>query len=213
MSPSPSPPPPAPTAATPGPRAAAFIQLYHSALSNTLRSISYETFSACFPSIAARAGPALSHMHSAFVARLSSFAIEEFEAILRERDVVRGLNRLEDVIGDARRRKRDAEEKGEKGGEEEIPPHMLPAERVRDAHLKQVLAAQQGQLNAKLQNAQILNEGLVEKLKEQRKEIEGLVGLLEGVVRDLEEGGGLLAAEGEGLAAGAREAEEELRDG
>lgn len=52
------------------------------------------------------------------------------------------------------------------------------------------------------------NAGLVNTLTEQRNEIENLVRVLEGVVRDLEEAGGLLQAEGGELARGAREGEQ-----
>ena len=71
---SPSPPPSAPTASTPGPRASAFITLYNNALSNTLKSISYDSFAACFPLIAAQAPDSLRAMHGAFVGRLEGFA-------------------------------------------------------------------------------------------------------------------------------------------
>jgi kinetochore protein NNF1 len=203
---SPSPPPPAPTASTPGPRAAAFIQLYESALANTLRSISYESFSACFPSISASAPASLQHMHSAFISRLSTFARDEFDTILEERRVVENLNRLEELIADARRRKSAAGERSE----EVVPPHMQPAASVRDAHLNPILAAQRSQLNARLQTTQSQNAALAEKLVAQRNEIQQLLGALEGVVKDLEEGGELLGKESEALAAGAREVEEEL---
>jgi hypothetical protein len=47
----------------------------------------------------------------------------------------------------------------------------------------------------------------VKTLTEQRTEIESLVGILEGVVRDLEEAGSLLQAEAGSLAEEAREGE------
>lgn len=75
---SPSPPPSAPTASTPGPRASAFITLYNNALSNTLKSISYESFAACFPLIAQQAPDSLRAMHGAFVGRLEGFAKVRF---------------------------------------------------------------------------------------------------------------------------------------
>lgn len=112
--PSPSPPPQAPTATLPGPRATAFINLYNSALNSTLSSISYETFSECFPLIAAQAPGALKAMHESVVSRLGGFAREEFEVILKERSVVSRLNELEDRIAEGRRRRARAV-----GGEEE----------------------------------------------------------------------------------------------
>lgn len=205
---SPSPPPKPPTASTPGPRATAFVQVYDSALESTLRSISYNSFSACFPSISASAPASLQHMHSAFISRLSTFAKDEFNTILEERRVVENLNRLEELIADAKRRKAAAGE----NSEDVTPPHLQPAESVRDAHLNPILAAQRGQLNARLQTTQSQNADLAEKLVAQRKEIEQLLGALEGVVKDLEKGGELLGKESEELAATAREVEEGMLD-
>lgn len=71
---SPSPPPERPTAATPGPRAAAFTNLYTQALSSTLKSVSYESFADCFPMIAKQAPGSLRHMHENFIGRLEQFA-------------------------------------------------------------------------------------------------------------------------------------------
>jgi len=102
---SPSPPPAPPIALTPGPRAAAFTTLYNSALSNTLKSVPYESFAACFPSIAEQAPAALKAMHSGLTSRLEQFAKDEFQTIMEERAVVERLNSLEDVIAEAKRRK------------------------------------------------------------------------------------------------------------
>ena len=49
-------------------------------------------------------------------------------------------------------------------------------------------------------------------MTEQRREIESLVGVLEGVVRDLEKAGGLLQVEGGVLSEAAREGEEAMVD-
>jgi hypothetical protein len=44
-------------------------------------------------------------MHESVVSRLGGFAREEFEVIMREREVVARLNELEERIGEGRRRK------------------------------------------------------------------------------------------------------------
>ncbi len=75
---SPSPPPQPPTQQTPGPRAAAFIQLYNNALDSTLNAVSYESFAACFPQIAERAEVPLRAMHGGMVGRLEGFAKVRF---------------------------------------------------------------------------------------------------------------------------------------
>ncbi|KAH8593736.1 Nnf1-domain-containing protein [Bisporella sp. PMI_857] len=205
--PSPSPPPSAPTALTPGPRAAAFQTLYANALSNTLRSITYESFAACFPSIAISAPESLKSLHANFVQRLSDFASDEFQTILAERSVVASLNTLESLIASAKTRKARASDKDSPP----IPPHTLPVETIIRAHTDPLRAQQQGQLNAKLQTVQSQNAALAGKLADQQREIEGLLGGLEKVVRDLENAGGLLQQEGAVLSEDARVAEEALR--
>ncbi len=66
-------------------------------------------------------------------------------------------------------------------------PHTLPPQALYLAHLAPHLAQAQSTLNAKLQTTQSQNAQLMEKITEQRGEIERLVGGLEGLVRDLEE--------------------------
>lgn len=96
---------PPPSAALPGPRASTLLQLHSQTLSATLRSISYASFAACFPTIAARAPGALQRMHAEFVSKLGRFAEEDWRGIVRERAVVEGLNGLEEVLASARRRR------------------------------------------------------------------------------------------------------------
>jgi len=71
---SPSPRPEQPTAQTPGPRATAFLNLYQKTFSTTLRTISYDNFAACFPTIATNAPENLRGLHKAMIERLEGFA-------------------------------------------------------------------------------------------------------------------------------------------
>jgi kinetochore protein NNF1 len=71
---SPSPYPEPPTTQTPGPRATAFLNLYQKTLSTTLRTISYDNFAACFPTIATNAPGNLRGLHKAMIERLEAFA-------------------------------------------------------------------------------------------------------------------------------------------
>ena len=161
---------------------------------------------------------------------------DEFQRILEERSVVLNLNKLDDLITDAQRRKARATT-------DSIPiayvfspshqalnihlipiplsphtltpinrPHTLPAPTILAAHLAPLQASQQSQLNARIQTISSQNAGLAKTLTEQRMEIESLVGVLEGVVGDLGKAGGVLEAEGAQLARGAREAEEVMAE-
>jgi hypothetical protein len=62
------------TAPTPGARASAFLTLYQKTLSTTLRTISYDNFAACFPTIAKNAPENLRGLHKAMIQRLEGFA-------------------------------------------------------------------------------------------------------------------------------------------
>lgn len=65
-------------------------------------------------------------------------------------------------------------------------PHTLGAEELYRAHLAPYLHEAQSSLNAKIEAAQSQNAELVEKIQQQRKEIESLLSGLEAVVADLE---------------------------
>ncbi|KAK2629085.1 hypothetical protein QTJ16_002188 [Diplocarpon rosae] len=208
---SPSPPPPAPTALTPGPRALAFSTLHSKTLSKTLSAISYPSFAACFPRIAEQAPAALKGMHSSMVSRLESFATEEFETILRERDVVGNLNRLEEVIREGRRGRKGGGEKEEEGEGGSWSPHLLPARSLLAAHTTPLHQSQQSQLNAKLQTTESQNATLAAEIRAQRAEIAALLALAETLVRDLEGAAGMLGERGEGIGKEGREGEEALR--
>ncbi|RDL40741.1 uncharacterized protein BP5553_00720 [Venustampulla echinocandica] len=197
---SPSPPPQPPTALTPGPRAQAFTTLYQKTLKATLSAIPYDAFAECFPHIAAEAPAALNAYHGQMVSRLRSLALDEFDTILQERNVVHHLNALEDIIADARRRQRSYP-----SPPPQQPPHTLPPEALLNAHLAPHLASQQSLLNAKLQTVESQNAALVQKIESQRREMEGLVGDLEAAVADLEGAGDLVGEEGEKLAGEGRE--------
>ncbi|KAJ5054620.1 uncharacterized protein L3040_000887 [Drepanopeziza brunnea f. sp. 'multigermtubi'] len=216
---SPSPPPAPPIAQTPGPRAKKFIEVYELALSRTLASVSYASFAACFPSIAAQAPAALKGMHGSMVGRLEAFARDEFETILAERNVVERLNLLEDLIAEGRRRKargeQEEEEEGRAGGEagrvrERVIPHTLPAASLLRSHTTPLHQSQQSHLNAKLQTTESQNATLIEEVRRQRAEIEELLKLGEILVGDLEGAGGRLGERGEELARTGREAESVL---
>jgi len=292
----PSPLPEPPTAQIPGPRATAFLNLYQMTLSTTLRTISYDNFAACFPTIATNAPENLMGLHKAMIERLEGFAQvcsqasyirainsvdisyssysshshnftfsnisitipastygqslsntitqeltpfsqRDFEALIRERNVIENLNALEELVQDASRRKARAVA-------DEVPPtpyvsfpnpirypttllplpplrkstptltttyqrpHLLPPSQILAAHLSPTLASAQSQLNAKLQTTQSQNATLYQTILEQRAEIEHLMEGLEGCVRDLEEADGKLAGEVGGLNSVVREVRE-----
>ncbi|KAL1956350.1 hypothetical protein VTO42DRAFT_7433 [Malbranchea cinnamomea] len=180
---SPSPPPPAPVAETPGPRASRFQQIYSEALLRTLRANSYSNFAACFPTPARHVPRSLESVWRQLNAKLEESARAEFAEILQERDVIRGLNELDRLIGEARLRKEN-----NSGQEEEanVPPHTLGAKELYQAHLAPHLAQARATLDSKLDAVQKENLHLAEKIEQQRREIQQLLSSLEAVVGDVE---------------------------
>lgn len=145
------------------------------------------------------------------VGRLEGFAKAEFETIMRERNVVENLNRLGDLIADARRRKaRGVEGEGEGVGGGVVPPHTLSAPDLLRSHTTPLHQSQQSHLNAKLQTTESQNATLIEEIRRQRAEIEELLSLGEMLVKDLEGAGKKLGERGEELAEKGREAESVL---
>ncbi|TQS33147.1 hypothetical protein Golomagni_06519 [Golovinomyces magnicellulatus] len=184
-----SPPQSSSATVTPGPRATAFKNLYHSALQSTLKAISYDSFAACFPLLSAQAPQALRAMWQAMRDGLEGFATSEFEIILQERQVIVRLNALESLISDATRRRDSSHANGEiiENNVPTRPPHTLPPEPLVKAHLTPLYLSQQSQLNAKLQTVQSLNASLIAHIREQRKEIATTLATTEKLVSDVED--------------------------
>ncbi|OJD11793.1 hypothetical protein AJ78_07506 [Emergomyces pasteurianus Ep9510] len=179
-SPSPSPPPPAPVPLTPGPRATRLQQVFSEALLRTIRANSYANFSACFPTPAKHVPHSLESLWRQLNAKLEESARAEFDDVLREREVIKGLNELDRLVGEARLRRENGE------GEAGVPPHTLGANELYQAHLAPYLAEAQASLNTKLETVQKENGQLSEKVESQRREIEQLLCGLEAVISDVE---------------------------
>ena len=113
----PSPPPPPPIPLTPGPRAAKFATLFSSALTKTLSTVSLSKFSACFPTPARHCPHILASVHSQIIQGVEERARREFDEILKERDVVAGLNELERLAAEASGRRERGVKEGKGVGE------------------------------------------------------------------------------------------------
>ncbi|EON69541.1 hypothetical protein W97_08801 [Coniosporium apollinis CBS 100218] len=201
---SPTPTPLPPTASTPGPRATALSSIFHVSLDATLKRLSYANFATCFPTPALHVPENLDAFHRDFVSRLGEVCRAQFAGILEERDVVAGLNELDRLVGEARRRK--------EAGEGEVAMHGLPPEVLLRAHLAGFLGGRESALEERLEEVRAGNRVLAEAVSEQRREIEALVKGLEGVVKDLEEAAGLVQEDAmEGVSGEIRGIEEELR--
>lgn len=134
-------------------------------------------------------------MHAQLIARLESFAQADFQEILRERKVIENLNALEELIADAKRRKaawEEAHPDGDVEGEERIPGHLQPPDKLLEAHLKGTLEAARGKLNAREQTLQGRNEVLFDEVKQQWKEIEELTKGVEVLAEDVVGAGELM---------------------
>ncbi|KAJ3941808.1 uncharacterized protein N0V96_008522 [Colletotrichum fioriniae] len=126
---------------------------------------------------------------------------KDFQSILGERDVIRKLNELENLVSDADRRRQE----GGSDVEEPIPyPTRPPPDEILTAHLAPRLAPQQSTLNARLQNTQASNESLFSSIQSQRAEIDALLAQLESQVADIDGANALLVDVAPELAAEAR---------
>ncbi|KAL8733860.1 MAG: hypothetical protein Q9166_001848 [cf. Caloplaca sp. 2 TL-2023] len=203
---SPSPPPQPPIAQTPGPRAAQFQKLFGDALNHTLRTCSYSKFSSCFPTPAKYAPQTLTSIWQQIITKVEASAKKEFEDIMVERDVVAGLNELERLVAEAKKRK-------ENGMEVKDPPHTLPPERLFLAHLAPYLKQIETELEAELQRLQSENEELVVNIQGQREEVERSVSGLETFIADLERANEIMSngVDGNGVKREMADIEQELR--
>lgn len=179
---SPSPAPSAPVLTEPGPRATALQKVFATALTATLKSNSYANFSACFPTPAQHCAPALEGVWKQLNAKLEEGCTREFEDILRERGVVKGLNEWDAAIEKARRSK----DRGVEGEEKPKGMHELNGEELYRAWLSPSLVETEKTLQGRLQESQQNNQQIMKDIVKQREEIERLVAGLESMVADVE---------------------------
>lgn len=177
-----SPPPSAPTLTEPGPRATALQRVFADALKATLKSNSYANFSACFPTPAQHCAPALEGVWKQLNAKLEEGCTKEFEDILRERGVVKGLNEWDAAIEKARRNK----DRGVEGEGKSKGFHELDGEELYKAWLSPGLVEAEKTLSGRLRESQESNQKAMQDIVKQREEIERLVAGLEGMVGDVE---------------------------
>lgn len=220
------------TAATPGPRAQRFQEMFSLALNHTLTKISPDNFASCYPTVAAQAPGVLGQVQRAMVDRFADLCNQEFGRVQARYNVVPKLNELEGLVSDAERRRRaqaqaaarrkakgkGKERDGEGEGDDEntrkpTPPHLLPADAILAAHLAPHLASQQSQMNAKLQNTQAANVALWDEIQKQRAEVDELLGALEKALADVDGAAALLdEVPAEELARESRTVEAEMKD-
>lgn len=225
------------TAATPGPRAQRFQEMFGLALNHTLTKISPENFASCYPTVAAQAPGVLGQVQRSMVDRFADLCNQEFGRVQARYGVVPKLNELEGLVSDAERRRRAqaaaARRRAQKGKGKEragdgdgegdddagntdskpTPPHMLPADAILAAHLAPHLASQQSQMNAKLQNTQAANVALWDEVQAQRAEVDGLLAALERALADVDGAAALLdEVPAEELARESRTVEAEMMD-
>lgn len=223
------------TAATPGPRAQRFQEMFSLALNHTLTKISPDNFASCYPTVAAQAPGVLGQVQRAMVDRFADLCNQEFGRVQARYNVVPKLNELEGLVSDAERRRRaqaqaaarrkakgkgkerageEGEgEEGDENGRKPTPPHLLPADAILAAHLAPHLASQQSQMNAKLQNTQAANVALWDEIQKQRAEVDELLGALERALADVDGAAALLdEVPAEELAKESRTVEAEMTD-
>lgn len=221
------------TAATPGPRAQRFQEMFGLALNHTLTKISPDNFASCYPTVAAQAPGVLGQVQRAMVDRFADLCNQEFGRVQARYAVVPRLNELEALVSDAERRRRaqasaaarrkgkgkgkageqGEDDEGENAGKKPTPPHLLPAGDVLAAHLAPHLASQQSQMNARLQNTQAANVALWGEIQAQRAEVDELLGALERALADVGGAAALLdEVPAEELARESRTVEAEMTD-
>ncbi|OQO08682.1 hypothetical protein B0A48_06552 [Cryoendolithus antarcticus] len=185
---SPSPVSAPPVQATPGPRATALQQLYGDAVTHILKTCNYENFASCFPTPAREASQSLQQLHEEFTERLGASMRMNFDQIVEERNVVPSLNELDQLIEDAKRRKQKTVEAAAAEGKEVVqpmPPHTLPAQELYLSHLSPSLSQQSEALKQRQVALQGENAKVLQRVLQQRREIEALVQGLENVVQDI----------------------------
>ncbi|KAM3526228.1 hypothetical protein NHJ13051_003586 [Beauveria bassiana] len=167
----------------PGVRATRLQAIYAQALGGTLRKLSWANFAGCYPTIARRAEGVLRKLQEQMASQLQGRCEREFEKILESRQVVAKLNELENLVGDAEKRREEAQAAGIT--EKPTPPHTLPPQAILAAHLHPALARHHAQLRAQLAATQSQNALLVDEVRRQRAEADALLARLEDAAADV----------------------------
>jgi kinetochore protein NNF1 len=141
-----------------------------------------------------------------------------FNEVMKDRNVIALLNSLDRLIHEARLRKQAASTSTSPDNTSTseptppIPPHTLPPSSLVSAHLASFLSDTSSSIAAETAELEKRNVELMETVRRQRGEIEGLVGGLERVVGDLERSAGMVQGDDVvGLTAEVKMVEEELK--
>ncbi|KAH9826848.1 Nnf1 [Teratosphaeria destructans] len=205
---SPSPVAPPPLSAAPGPRASAIQKLYQDAITHILKTCNYDNFASCFPTPAQNVPPSMKQLHESFLAKIREQLIKTYEEILEDRKVVRWLNELDRLLDDAKREGENV--LGSSPGV--IPPHQLPAVQLYLAHITPFLEQNAERVKQKQEQRRKENLEIAEKVARQRREIEEVLGRLEGTFAKVRACAEVLGAEDvEALRGEVREVDEGLR--
>lgn len=132
---------------------------------------------------------------------IESRSRREFEEIMQERDVVRGLNELDRLVGEAKARREGGEEApalayvesaaSVKFGLKQmlmspVRMHEIPPQQLYLAHLAPYLEETQTKLESEMLQLQADHETLVRGIQAQEEEVERMVSGLEAMIKDLE---------------------------
>ncbi|OAA48239.1 Nnf1 [Beauveria brongniartii RCEF 3172] len=169
----------------PGVRATRLQAIYAQALGGTLRKLSWANFAGCYPTIARCAEGVLRKLQEQMASQLQGRCEREFEKILESRQVVAKLNELENLVGDAEKRREEAQAAGIT--EKPTPPHTLPPQAILAAHLHPALARHHAQLRAQLAATQSQNALLADEVEDAAADVRGANEALGEVVAALAE--------------------------
>jgi kinetochore protein NNF1 len=158
-------------------------KLYNDAVNHILKTCSHSNFAACFPTPARQVPGSVKLLHEQFTDKLGQSMRSEFESILAERNVIPTLNELDRLIEDAKRRKAKAVEEG--NGQKPVPAHTLPARQLYISHLAPTLGEYEKGMRERQDIMARENAEMMERVQQQRRDIENLISGLENVVKDI----------------------------
>lgn len=194
---SPSPPPKLPVSNEPGPRAQALDNIFNTALTHTISTCSYAHFASCFPTPARYNKALVESIWRQVQNMIESRSRREFEEIMAERDVVKGLNELDQLIKDAKLRMQSGQDVPLVQGYAQctvitqqlmrvLRLHEVPSEQLFLAHLAPMMKEAESKLEAEISQMETENMLLLHSMRQSEDEVDRLVIELETTVKDLE---------------------------
>ncbi|KAK9458302.1 Nnf1-domain-containing protein [Dipodascopsis uninucleata] len=153
-------------------------EVFQRSLQESTRALTFEKLAQCYPYVAEHGADGLREAMNQAMRFWESSSTREFEAILEERDVTAKLAALDQLIEEARERKK-------KGKEKQLFIESLTPEEILQSHLLPINLTEAERLEKRIEETQSMNKKMLKEITEQENEINELFSKINRSLSDL----------------------------